>query len=81
MEYQKIINLIDNKIADAVRSKTLAARAKSYGGRISKASKNSEQNNSETVTNENDKEIPKERYISPEERQKITADLDTNIMV
>ena len=26
--------------------------------------------NSETVTNENDKEIPKERYISPEERQK-----------
>ena len=29
-------------------------------------SKNSQQNNSETVTNENDKEIPKERYISPE---------------
>ena len=25
---------------------------------------------SETVTYENDKEIPKERYISPEERQK-----------
>ena len=25
-------------------------------------SKNSEQNNSESVTNENDKEIPKERY-------------------
>ena len=30
----------------------------------------SQQNNSETVTNEHDKEIPKERYISPEERQK-----------
>ena len=29
-----------------------------------KASKNSQQNNSEKVTNENDKEIPKERYIS-----------------
>ena len=32
-----------------------------------------QQNNSETVTNENDKEIPKERYISPNERQKIIA--------
>ena len=30
----------------------------------------SQQNNSETVTNEHDKEIPKERYISTEERQK-----------
>ena len=28
-----------------------------------------------TVTNEHDKEIPKERYISPEERQKIIDDL------
>ena len=28
-------------------------------------------NNLETVTNENDKEIPRERYISPEERQEI----------
>ena len=43
--------------------------------RITKVSKNSQQNNSETVTNENDKEIPKERYISPEERQKIIDDL------
>ena len=40
MEYQKIINLIDNIIADW----------------IVKVSKNSQQNNSETVTNENDKE-------------------------
>ena len=39
--------------------------------RITKVSKNSQQNNSETVTNENDKEIPKERYISPEKRQEI----------
>ena len=30
---------------------------------------------SETVTNENDKEIPKERYISPEERQKTLDNL------
>ena len=37
---------------------------------ISKTSKNSKQINSETVLNEHDKEIPKERFISPEERQK-----------
>ena len=34
-------------------------------------SKSPQQNNSETVTNEDDKKIPKERYISPEERQKL----------
>ena len=34
--------------------------------RIPKVSKNSQQNNSETVTYEHDKEIPKERYMSPE---------------
>ena len=36
--------------------------------KITKVWKNSEQNNSETVTNQNDKEIPKERYISLEKR-------------
>ena len=56
-------DLIGSKIADAV--------AKSYHGRIIKVSKTSQQNNSETVTNEHDKGIPKERYISLEERQKI----------
>ena len=34
-----------------------------------------QQNNLETVTNEHDKEIPKEIYISQEERQKIINDL------
>ena len=38
--------------------------------KITGVSKKSQQNNSETVTNENNKEIPKERYISPEKRQK-----------
>ena len=33
------------------------------------------QNNSQTITNEHDKEIPKERYISQEEIQKIIDDL------
>ena len=38
------------------------------GNKIANKLKNVTQNNSETVANEHDKEIPKERYISPEER-------------
>ena len=38
-------------------------------------SKTSQQNDSETVTNEYDKEILKERYKSTKERQKIVDDL------
>ena len=37
-----------------------------FDNRITKVSKNLHQNNSETVTNENCKEIPEERYISPD---------------
>ena len=43
--------------------------------KITKVSKNSQQNNSEVVINENEKEIPKERYISPEKRQEIIDEL------
>ena len=46
-----------------------------FANRITKVSKTSQQNNSETVTNEHDKEISKERYISSEERHKIIEDL------
>ena len=35
--------------------------------RITKVSRGSRQNNSETLTNKHDKEIPKERYITLEE--------------
>ena len=42
---------------------------------VTKVFKNSQQKNSEVVTNKHDKDIPKERYISPEERQKIIDDL------
>ena len=49
--------------------------------KITKVSKNSQKNNSEVVTNENDKEIPKERYISPEERQKTIDNLRSIIIV
>ena len=60
-------DLIGTKIADAV--------AKCYDVKIAKVSRNSQQNNSETVINENDEEMPKERYISPEKRQEIIYDL------
>ena len=46
-----------------------------------RVSKNSQQHNSETVTNENDKEIPEERYVSPEERQKILDNFIFNTIV
>ena len=42
--------------------------------RITKILKSSQQNNSVTVTIGHGKEIPKEIYISPEERQKIIDD-------
>ena len=51
--------MIDNKIANE----------------ITKVSKNSSENNLETIIKENDKEIPKERYMSPEKRQEIIDDL------
>ena len=52
-------DLIGNKIAN----------------RITNVSRSLPQSNSGTITNERDKEIPKERYISPKERQLIIDDL------
>ena len=46
-----------------------------------RVSKNSRQNNSEKVTNESDKEMSKEKYISLEERQKFIDNLGINIIV
>ena len=53
-------NLTGNKIVDTV--------AKSYDGMNSKVSKTSPQSKSDNTSNEQDKEIPKERFASPEER-------------
>ena len=39
--------------------------------KFAKVSKNSQQKTLKTITNENDKEIPKERQIPPEERRKL----------
>ena len=60
-------DLIGNKIANAA--------VKSYDGRIIKNSKYSQQNNLESVTNKHEKETPKEKYVSLEERQEINDEL------
>ena len=54
MEYKKTVE----ESGDLIRNK------------MTRVPKNSLKNNSEIVANENDKEIPKEIDISPEERQK-----------
>ena len=46
--------------------------------KITNNSKNSQQNNSESVINEHGKKIPKERHISPEERQEFIDQLRLN---
>ena len=43
--------------------------------KIIKVSKNSHENDSEKVTNQHDKEIPKGKDVSPEERQEIIDEL------
>ena len=54
MEYKKTVE----ESGDLIRNK------------MTSVPKNSQKNNSEIVANENDKEIPKEIDVSPEERQK-----------
>ena len=49
--------------------------------KIKKVSKNLQLNKPEKVTNKNDKEIPEERYISPEERENIMDNLISNTIV
>ena len=49
--------------------------------RITKVSKNLQQNTLETDRNENDKEIPKEKYISSKQRKKNIDNLIFNITV
>ena len=66
-QQKQLVILIGNKIANAA--------VKSHDGRISKNSKYSQQNNLESVTNEHEKEISKEKYVSLEERQEIDDEL------
>ena len=83
---QKLLDHAKQSATDALRTtskrliqQTAAATGDLIGNEISNkitgVSKNSQQNNSETVTNQHNKQIPKERYIPPEGRHKIIGDL------
>ena len=72
---QKLLDHAEQSATDALKtsSKTVIQKKAEATGdlisnkiasKITKVSKNLQQNNSETVINEHDKEIPKERYIS-----------------
>ena len=67
------LRLYNNKIMEY--QKTAEPTGDLIGNKIdvkfTKVSRSSPQNNSEAITNNHEKEIPKERYISPEEVQKI----------
>ena len=63
MEYQEIADATDNLVASKIANE------------VTKVSRSSRQNNSETIINKHDKEKPNERYISSEERQKIIDNL------
>ena len=84
---QKFLDHSKQSVTDALKTtskRVIQKTAKATGdfvgneiaNRITKVSQNSQQNNSETVTNDNDKEIPKERDISPEKRQKIIDEIN-----
>ena len=69
-----------NTASKRVIQKTAEATGNLIGSKIAtkiktKISKNSPQNNLERCTNQHEKEITKERYISAEEIQKIINDL------
>ena len=90
--HQKILDHAKQSATDAFKTasnwaiqKTAEATGDSIGNKIvnkiTGVSKNSQQNNSETLTNEYDKEISKERYMSPKEREKIIDNLGINLIV
>ena len=58
--------LLDHAETSATDASDLIGNKIAY--KITKVSNNWQQNNSGTVTNDNDKEMSKERYITPQER-------------
>ena len=83
---QELLDHAKQSVTDAIRTSSKRVIQKTAEGtgdfignkidnRVTKVSKNSKQNNSKTVTNDHDKEISKERYISPKEIQEIIDEL------
>ena len=79
----KLLDHANKSTANALKTsskRVIKKTAKATGDLIgkeiaNKIAKNSQQNNSETVPNERDKEILKEKYVSPEERQESIDEL------
>ena len=79
---QKLLGHAKKFVTDAIKTSSKQIIQKTAEGtgdlignktanKITKLSKNSPQNNSETVTNEHDKEIPKEKYVFPDKNNKL----------
>ena len=77
--YSSIVSWAKYKPIHGVIQKATKATCDLIGNKtakkITKVPKNLQQNNLETIANENDKEIPKERYMPPEKRQETFDDL------
>ena len=89
---QKILDHAKKCATDALKTaskKTIQKTADATGDltgnkiadRITKVSKTSQENNSEIVKDGYDKETPKERYVSPERRQKIYWWSEINVII
>ena len=64
------LKLLRKKVIQKTGEATVDFVGNKIAKKITKVSKNLE-----TVTNENNKETPKERYVSPEKKQEIINDL------
>ena len=69
------LKIISKRVIQKTAETTFNLIGNKMANRITKVSRRPQHNNSETITNEHDKEIPKERHISPVERQKMIDDL------
>ena len=70
---KKVIQIAAEATCHLIRNK--------IANRITKASRSLPQNNSETTASEYDKELSKERNISPEKRQNVIDDIRNIIIV
>ena len=64
------LKLVQKRLIQKTAEATSDLIGNKIANKITRVLKSSQQTNSEIVTNEYDKEIPKERYMSPEERFK-----------
>ena len=75
LDHAKYLQDVLKTSSKRVTQKTIEVTGDLIGNKtankVTRVSKNSQQNNSGIVTNKHDKGIPKERYVSPEERQEI----------